>query len=139
MNRLSNQTYVYIVKNQTLASNVDLTGYSSFCVCLVTNSAKDGIFGALQLISCFKGPFLTPQHQLVDIILPQLKSMHICKLQSKLLAHMQVELMLSIGVHETCPYPLHMVKNLGKQHGFKIDFNSYLCVRAVINYQKEGD
>ena len=29
--------------NQTLASNVDLMGYSSFCVCLVTNGAKDGI------------------------------------------------------------------------------------------------
>jgi hypothetical protein len=46
--------------------------------------------------------------------------------------------MLPIGIHETCPYPLHMVKCLGKQHGFKIDFNSYLCERVVINYQKEG-
>jgi hypothetical protein len=26
------------------------------------------------------------------------------------------ELMLPCGVHETCPYPLHMVKCLGKQH-----------------------
>ena len=29
--------------NQNLASNVDLMGYSSFCVYLVTNGAKDGI------------------------------------------------------------------------------------------------
>ena len=53
-------------KNQTLASNDDLTGYSSFCVCLITNGAKDGIFGALQLVSRFKGPFLIPQHHLVE-------------------------------------------------------------------------
>ena len=35
--------------------------------------------------------------------------------------------MLPIRVHETCPNPLHMVNCLGKQHGFQIDFNSYLC------------
>jgi hypothetical protein len=27
--------------------------------------------------------------------------------------------MLPIQVHETCPYPLHMVKCLGKQHESK--------------------
>ena len=29
-------------------------------VCLVTNGAKDGIFGALRLVSHFKGPSLIP-------------------------------------------------------------------------------
>ena len=32
-------------------------------------------------------------------------SKHMCKLQSKLLAHMQGEQLLSYGIHETCPYP----------------------------------
>ena len=27
--------------------------------------------------------------------------------------------MLQMGVHETCPYPLHMLKCLGKQHESK--------------------
>ena len=40
-------------------------------------------------------------------------------LKSKLLAHMYGELMLPIRVYETCPYPLHMIKCLGKQHGSK--------------------
>jgi hypothetical protein len=44
----------------TLASNVDLMGYSSFCECLVINSAKDGVIGALRLVSRFKGPSLIP-------------------------------------------------------------------------------
>ena len=35
--------------------------------------------------------------------------------------------MLPMGVHETCPNSLHMVKCLGKQHGFKFEFISYLC------------
>ena len=32
-------------------------------------------------------------------------SKHMCKLQSKLLAHMQGEQLLPFGVYETCPYP----------------------------------
>jgi hypothetical protein len=32
-----------------------------------------------------------------------------------------------------------MVKILGKQHEFKIDFNSYPCERVVINYQRETE
>ena len=35
--------------------------------------------------------------------------------------------MLPMGVHETCPNPLHIVKCLDKQHGFKFEFISYLC------------
>ena len=31
-------------------------------------------------------------------------SKHMCKLQSKLLAHMQGEQLLPLGIHETCPY-----------------------------------
>ena len=72
---------------------------------LTSNGAKDGIFGALRLVSCFKGLSLTSQHHLVDITLPQLKSMHMCKLKSKLLAHIQGEQMLPTGIHETCPNP----------------------------------
>ena len=39
--------------------------------------------------------------------------------KSKLLAHMQGEQMLPILVYKTCPYPLHMVKFLGKPHESK--------------------
>ena len=44
--------------------------------------------------------------------------------------------MLQIRVHETCPNSLHMVKMLGQATWIQIEFNSYLCERVVINYQK---
>jgi hypothetical protein len=47
--------------------------------------------------------------------------------------------MLPIWVHETCPNPLQMVKMLGQATWIQNDFNSYLCERVVINYQKGGD
>ena len=66
-------------------------------------------------------------------------SKRMCKLQSKLLAHIQGEQLLPFEVHETCPYPLHMVNMLGQAIWIQMNLNSYLCVRVVINYQKEGD
>ena len=45
--------------------------------------------------------------------------------------------MLPMGVHETCPNPSHMVKMLGQATWIQMNFNSYLCIRVVINYQKE--
>jgi hypothetical protein len=47
--------------------------------------------------------------------------------------------MLPIGVHETYPNLLHMVKMLGQATWIQTNFNSYLCKRVVINYQKGGD
>jgi hypothetical protein len=44
--------------------------------------------------------------------------------------------MLPISVHETCPNPLHMVKMLGQATWIQNDFNSYLCERVAVNYQK---
>ena len=44
--------------------------------------------------------------------------------------------MLPIGIHETCPNPLHMVNMLGQATWIQNDFNSYLGERVVINYQK---
>ena len=56
---------------------------------LTSNGAKDGIFGALRLVSCFKGPSLISQHHLVNIISYisylsicasyHLNSQHICR------------------------------------------------------------
>ena len=34
---------------------------------------------------------------------------------------------------------LHMVNMLGQATWIQLNFNSYLCVRVVINYQKGGD
>ena len=124
---------------QNLAYNVDLTRYLVFVFCksyLTNHGAKDVIIDALRLISHFKGPSLTPQHHLVDITLSQLQFMDMCKLQSKLFAHMQGGQMLPMRVHETCPNPLHMVKMLGQATWIQLNFNSYLCERIVINYKK---
>ena len=74
---------------QSLAYNVDLTRYLALCLYkwyLTNDGAKDGIIGALRLVSHFKGPSLTPQHHLVDITLPQLQSIHMCKLSIQTLS-----------------------------------------------------
>ena len=81
------------------------------CLCFASNSkwhltnhgAMDDIFGALRLVSRFKGPSFIPQHHLVDIVSYIFLSKHMCKLQSKLLARMQGEKLLPFGIHETCP------------------------------------
>ena len=50
------------------------------------------------------------------------QSKQICKLQSKLLAHMQGEQLLPYGVHETCLYPLHMLNMLGQATWIQNEF-----------------
>ena len=125
-------------RNQTLASNIDLMGYSSLCVCLVTNGAKDGILVHSDWYHASKVHllYLSIIWQTLSPIFP---IKHMCKLQSKLLAHMQGEQLLPYGVHVTCPYTLHMVNMLGQATWIQMNFNSYLCERVVINYQKGGD
>ena len=66
-------------------------------------------------------------------------SKHMCKLQSKLLAHMLGEQLVPYGVHKTCPYPFTHGKYAWASNMDSIEFNSYLCIRVVINYQKGGD
>ena len=139
MHRLSNQTYVYIVKTRPLLLMLISPGYSNFCVCLVTNGAKDGIFGALRLVSCFKGPYLIPQHHLVDIdsyifylsICASFNpnSQHICRGSN--CYHM--------GFMKLFHILLHMVNMLGQATWVQLNFISYLCTRVVINYQNGGD
>jgi hypothetical protein len=48
------------------------------------------------------------------------------------------ELMLPCGVHETCPYPLHMLKCLGKQHEFKM-ISIYVFVKGFSSITKKGE
>jgi hypothetical protein len=62
-----------------------------------------------------------------------------CKLsKTKLLAHMKGKLMLPIRIYETCPYPLHMVKYLGKQHeSKKILLNIF--VKRLSSIAKKGE
>jgi hypothetical protein len=47
--------------------------------------------------------------------------------------------MLPYGVHEACLYPLHMVNMLGQEIWIQLNFNSYLCERVVIIYQRGED
>jgi hypothetical protein len=48
------------VKTRPLLLMLISWGILVFCVCLVTNGAKDGLFGALRFVSRFKGPSLIP-------------------------------------------------------------------------------
>jgi hypothetical protein len=43
--------------------------------------------------------------------------------------------MLPIRVYKTFPYPLHMVKSLGKQHGFKM-ISIHIFVKGLLSITK---
>ena len=58
--------------------------------------------------------------------------------KSKLVAHMYGELMLPIRIYETCPYPLHMVKCLIKQHESK-KILLYIFVKRLSSITKKGE
>ena len=58
MHMLSIKTHAHIMKTRPLLLMLISWGILVFYECLVTNGAKDGIFGALRLVSCFKGPSL---------------------------------------------------------------------------------
>ena len=45
----------------------------------------------------------------------------------------------TIWIHETCPYPFTHGKYARASNMDSNEFNSYLCKRVVINYQKGGD
>ena len=46
--------------------------------------------------------------------------------------------MLPIWIYETCPYPLHMVKYLGKQHESK-KFSLNMFVNWLSSITKKGE
>jgi hypothetical protein len=46
--------------------------------------------------------------------------------------------MLPIRVYETCPYPLHMVKYLGKQNGFKM-ISIHIFMKGLSSITKNGE
>ena len=66
--------------------------------------------------------------------------MHVCKLSIQTLGtYVGGANATNSGILETCPNPLHIVKMLGQAAWIQNDFNSYLCKRVVINYQKGED
>ena len=71
--------------------------------------------------------------------LPYFLSKHMCKLQSKLLAHMQGEQLLLLEFMKLVHILLHMINMLGQATWIQLNFNLYLCERVVINYRKGGD
>ena len=138
MHRLSDQTYVHFMKTRPLL--------------LMLISWGILVFVYVQLLMVLRMVYwctpigITLQRSIFYTLasfgrhcLPYFLSKHMCKLQSKLLAHMQGEQLLPYGVHETCLYPLHMVNKLGQATWIQLNFNSCLCERVVINYQKGGD
>ena len=138
MHRLSNQTHAHIMKTRPLL--------------LMLISWGILVFVYVQLLMVLRMVYwctpigITLQRSISYTLasfgrhcLLYFLSKHMCKLQSKLLAHMQGEQLLPFGIHETCPYPLHMVNMLGQATWIQLNYNSYLCERVVINYQKGGD
>jgi hypothetical protein len=97
--------------------------YSSFCVCLVTNGYKDGIFGALRLVSHFKAPIYAYVQASIQSL-----STYVGGTNSTIWGFMKLVHIL-----------LYMVNMLGQATWIQLNFNSYLYERVVIDYQKGGD
>ena len=122
--------------NQILASNVDLMRYSSFCVCLVTHGAKDGILVHSDWYHASKVHllYLSIIWQKLSPIFPiqayvqsfNPNSQHIYRGSN--CYHMEFMKLIYI--------PLHIVNMLGQATWIQNDFNLYLCERVVINYKK---
>ena len=127
---------------QSLAYNVDLTRYLVFvfCKCYLTNhGAKDGVQMATPIGIVLQRSILYTLASFGSYQSPKLQiHAYVQAFKSKLLAHMQRELMLPIWIYETCPYPLHMVKYLGKQHeSIKILLNIF--VKRLSSINKKGE
>ena len=138
MHRFSDQTCVYIVKTRPLLLILISRG---ILVCVYVQ-----LLMVLRMLLLVHSDWYhaSKVHLLYLSIIWQncllhFLSNHMCKLQSKLLAHMQGEQLLPYGIHETCPYLFTRGKYAWEAIWIQLNFNSYLYVRVVINYQKGGD
>ena len=108
MHRIARYSLIFYKWHQNLASNIDLMRYVA-CLCFSSDIQQTMVLRMvfkwqLRLVSRFDGPFFTPQHHLVAITLPNfLIHAYVQAFKSKLLAHMQGELILPTWVYETCP------------------------------------
>ena len=125
-------------RNQTLASNVDLMRYSSFVYVqllmvlrMVYWCTSIGIM-LQRSISYTLASF--GRHCLIYFL-----SEHMCKLQSKLLAHMQGEQLLPFGVHETCPYPFTQDKYAWASNMDSIKFQFISLQKVCHQLPKNGE
>ena len=139
MHRLSNQTHNHIMKTKPLLLMLISKGIIVFFVDVQLLMMLRMVYWCTSIgitlqrsISYTLASF--DRHCLLYFL-----SKHMFKLQSKLLAHMQGELMLPFEVYETCPYPFTHGKYAWVSNMDSIEFQSYLCIRVVINYQKGGD
>ena len=109
------------------------------CKCHLTNhGAKDGVQMATPIGITLQWFILYTLASLGSYYSPKLPiNAYVQAFKSKLLAHIQGELILPIWVDETCPYPLHMVKCLGKEHeSKKISLNIF--VKRLSSITKKG-
>ena len=136
MLRLSNQTHTHIMKTRPLLVMLISRGILVFVYVQLPMMLRMVYWCTSIGIMLQRSIFYTlasfGRHCLLYFL-----SKHMCKLQSKLLAHMQGDQLLPFRIHETCPYPfIHIVNMLGQATQIQLNFNSYLCERVIINYQK---
>ena len=114
-------------------------GFSSFCECLVTNGAKDGVQMATPIGITLQRSILYTLASFSSYYSPKLSILaYVQAFKSKLLAHMYGELILPIWVDKTCPQSLHMAICLGKQlESKKISLNMF--VNRLSSITKKGE
>ena len=142
MHRIARYTLIFYKWYQNLASNVDLMRYLVY-LCFSSDIQQIMVLRMLYIgnsnwyhaskvhsytLASF-GSYYSPK---------LLIHAYVQAFKSKLLAHMQGEQLLPNQVYETYPYPLHMVKCLGKQHeSKKISLNIF--VKRLSSITKKGE
>ena len=135
MHKLGNQTHAHIMKTRPLLLMLISWGILFFMYVQLLMVLRMVYWCTPIGITLQRSIFYTlasfGRHCLLHFL-----SKHMCKLQSKLLTHMQGRNCNHMGFMKLVYTLLHMVNILGQATWIQMNFNLYLCERVVINYQK---
>ena len=137
MHRLSNQTQAHIMKTRPLLLMLISWGILLFVYVQLLMVLRMVYWCTLIGITLQMTIFYTlasfDRHCLLHFL-----SKHMCKLQSKLLAHMQGEQLLPFGVYETYPYPFTHGKYAWASNMDSNEFQ-FIFVKGLSSITKRGD
>ena len=138
MCRLSNQTHADNMKIRPLLLMLISRGILVFMYVQLLMVLRM-IYWCTLIGITLQSPSFIPQHHLVDIV-SYISYLIICATYNPNSQHIcRGNNCYHMGFMKFVHILLHMVNMLGQATWIQLNFNSYLCERIVINYQKGGD
>ena len=138
MHRLRNQTYVHFMETRPLLLMLISWGILVFVYVQLLMVLRM-VYWCTPIGITLEGPSFIPQHHLVDIVY-YISYLSICASYNPNSQHICTgSNCYHLGFMKLVHILLHMVNMLGQATWIQMNFNSYLCIRVVINYQKGGD